>query len=410
MSGIRFCAPLRRGGGRIVAVNAETALAAPRSSPWSPRATRPTGSAPRSTRSPSAFPGVELIVADDASDGRDRRGRAHPRRAGREPRQPARQGRQRDGGRGDRDRPGGRARRTGVPALRRGPRRVGGASGPAPRRGSRRRGGSRHRSLPRAGSAAASGSRCATRRWAIERLCGYRAGAPISGQRALSPEAMRACFPFAPGYGMEIGITVDVVRAGLAVREIELDLEHRATGKSFGGFLHRGRQLRDFTRVYRLKRKRDRLRAVILAIDQGTTGSTCLVFDGEGRIAGRSYSEFQQHFPRPGLGRARRSRDLGGHPAGGDRGDRRRRHPGRRARRDRDHQPARDGGGLGSRHRRAGAQRARLAGPAHRCPLRRAARRRATRTWSASAPAWCSTRTSPGRRSNGCSQNSDAVA
>jgi glycerol kinase len=39
---------------------------------------------------------------------------------------------------------------------------------------------------------------------------------------------------------------------------------------------------------------------VILAIDQGTTGSTCLVFDREGRIAGRSYSELQQHFPRPG--------------------------------------------------------------------------------------------------------------
>jgi glycerol kinase len=39
---------------------------------------------------------------------------------------------------------------------------------------------------------------------------------------------------------------------------------------------------------------------MILAIDQGTTGTTCLVFDGEGRIAGRCYSEFEQHFPRPG--------------------------------------------------------------------------------------------------------------
>src|SRR5205814_4619025 len=39
---------------------------------------------------------------------------------------------------------------------------------------------------------------------------------------------------------------------------------------------------------------------VILAIDQGTTGSTCIVFDEQGRIAGRSYSEFEQHFPRPG--------------------------------------------------------------------------------------------------------------
>jgi glycerol kinase len=39
---------------------------------------------------------------------------------------------------------------------------------------------------------------------------------------------------------------------------------------------------------------------MILAIDQGTTGTTCLVFDGEGRIAGRAYSEFEQHFPQPG--------------------------------------------------------------------------------------------------------------
>ncbi len=39
---------------------------------------------------------------------------------------------------------------------------------------------------------------------------------------------------------------------------------------------------------------------MILAIDQGTTGSTCLVFDREGKIAGRAYSEFEQRFPRPG--------------------------------------------------------------------------------------------------------------
>ena len=39
---------------------------------------------------------------------------------------------------------------------------------------------------------------------------------------------------------------------------------------------------------------------MILAIDQGTTGTTCLVFDGEGRVVSRAYSEFTQHFPRPG--------------------------------------------------------------------------------------------------------------
>jgi glycerol kinase len=39
---------------------------------------------------------------------------------------------------------------------------------------------------------------------------------------------------------------------------------------------------------------------MILGIDQGTTGTTCLVFDADGRPRGRAYSEFGQHFPRPG--------------------------------------------------------------------------------------------------------------
>ncbi len=39
---------------------------------------------------------------------------------------------------------------------------------------------------------------------------------------------------------------------------------------------------------------------MILAIDQGTTGTTCLVFDRQAELIGRAYSEFEQHFPRPG--------------------------------------------------------------------------------------------------------------
>jgi glycerol kinase len=38
----------------------------------------------------------------------------------------------------------------------------------------------------------------------------------------------------------------------------------------------------------------------VLAIDQGTTGSTCLVVTADGRIAGRGYREITQHFPEPG--------------------------------------------------------------------------------------------------------------
>jgi glycerol kinase len=39
---------------------------------------------------------------------------------------------------------------------------------------------------------------------------------------------------------------------------------------------------------------------VILAVDQGTTGTTCLALDDELHITGRGYRELPQHFPRPG--------------------------------------------------------------------------------------------------------------
>ena len=38
----------------------------------------------------------------------------------------------------------------------------------------------------------------------------------------------------------------------------------------------------------------------ILAIDQGTTGTTCLVLSEDGRVLGRAYSEFTQYLPQPG--------------------------------------------------------------------------------------------------------------
>jgi glycosyltransferase involved in cell wall biosynthesis len=91
-------------------------------------------------------------------------------------------------------------------------------------------------------------------RWAIEKRSGYRPLAPISGQRAMTPEVLRALLPFARGYGMEVGMTIDAVRAGFAVREIELDLEHRTTGRTPAGFVHRARQLRDFGRAYLARR------------------------------------------------------------------------------------------------------------------------------------------------------------
>jgi hypothetical protein len=92
-------------------------------------------------------------------------------------------------------------------------------------------------------------------RWAIRRRTrGLRTSAPVSGQRALSRHALEDVLPFADGFGMEIGITIDAVRAGHRLVEIELDLDHRAGGRTLAGFVHRARQLLDFARAYRSRR------------------------------------------------------------------------------------------------------------------------------------------------------------
>lgn len=91
-------------------------------------------------------------------------------------------------------------------------------------------------------------------RWIVERLSGLRLGAPLSGQRAMRAEVLRGLLPLADGFGLETGMDVDAARAGHRVREIELELEHRATGRTPGGFLHRGRQLDDILRVYLSRR------------------------------------------------------------------------------------------------------------------------------------------------------------
>ena len=74
---------------------------------------------------------------------------------------------------------------------------------------------------------------------------GFKAREPLSGQRRLSERARAACFPLAPGFGCEVRMTIDALRAGLSVEEVDLDLDHRATGRDAAGFAHRGRQLLD---------------------------------------------------------------------------------------------------------------------------------------------------------------------
>ena len=84
-----------------------------------------------------------------------------------------------------------------------------------------------------------------TARALIRLRSGLEPREPLSGQRRLSPRARAAVFPLAMGFGVETRMTIDAVAAGLEVEEIELPLDHRATGRDVRGFAHRGRQLAD---------------------------------------------------------------------------------------------------------------------------------------------------------------------
>ncbi|HJG79903.1 MAG TPA: glycosyltransferase family 2 protein [Brevibacterium senegalense] len=93
----------------------------------------------------------------------------------------------------------------------------------------------------------------------IERLSGFRATQPLSGMRCMTREAFDATQPFAAGWGVETGMTIDLVWAGMRVREVECDLQHRVTGRDLKAQLHRAAQYRDVARALAAREVRARL-------------------------------------------------------------------------------------------------------------------------------------------------------
>jgi glycosyltransferase involved in cell wall biosynthesis len=86
-------------------------------------------------------------------------------------------------------------------------------------------------------------------RWGVERATGRRLEAPLSGQRATRREHLDALAPIEPGFGAEVGLDIDALRAGLRVLEVPTTMSHAATGRDWRGFLHRGRQFLHIARA-----------------------------------------------------------------------------------------------------------------------------------------------------------------
>ncbi|GAA3079043.1 glycosyltransferase family 2 protein [Streptosporangium carneum] len=82
-------------------------------------------------------------------------------------------------------------------------------------------------------------------RQGIERATGWTPAQPLNGQRCLTRAAFEAARPLARGFGVETALTIDLIRKGFRVREVEVEMAHRATGTDWKAQLHRARQFRD---------------------------------------------------------------------------------------------------------------------------------------------------------------------
>lgn len=104
--------------------------------------------------------------------------------------------------------------------------------------------------LPRAtGDVGGHGFVMALARDGIKQATGREVVAPLSGQRCLTPAAYVAAEPLATGWGVEVGMTIDVLRAGMDVVEVDVPFGHRVTGHDLGAQIHRAKQWRDVARA-----------------------------------------------------------------------------------------------------------------------------------------------------------------
>jgi glycosyl transferase family 2 len=83
----------------------------------------------------------------------------------------------------------------------------------------------------------------------IRRATGWAPAQPLNGQRCLTRAAFEAARPLAAGWGVETGLTIDLLRQGFRVTEVEVPMAHRATGADWRAQLHRARQFAGVARA-----------------------------------------------------------------------------------------------------------------------------------------------------------------
>lgn len=71
---------------------------------------------------------------------------------------------------------------------------------------------------------------------------GEKLDTTLSGQRVYKKQVVNKIDYIPNRFGIEVAMTVGVLRNGFSIKEVEVNMRHRETGRSFKDFVHRGKQ------------------------------------------------------------------------------------------------------------------------------------------------------------------------
>jgi glycosyltransferase involved in cell wall biosynthesis len=86
-------------------------------------------------------------------------------------------------------------------------------------------------------------------------MTGKELDATLSGQRIFKREVLEKFDEIPFGYGVEVGMTIDILNYGYRVSEILVNMTHNETGRNLKGFIHRGKQFYHIKKVLKNKKK-----------------------------------------------------------------------------------------------------------------------------------------------------------
>ncbi len=86
-------------------------------------------------------------------------------------------------------------------------------------------------------------------------MTGVELDATLSGQRIFKKEVLERFDEIPFGYGVEVGMTIDMLKHGYKIKEVLVNMTHSETGRNLKGFIHRGKQYYHIKKVLKQKRK-----------------------------------------------------------------------------------------------------------------------------------------------------------